>query len=93
MLPFLTCCSKYFISVFNFCQLDYYVSRRVPPWLYSASASLCFLDMVDYFLSNVRAVFSYYLLKYFLRSFLSLFSLWDPYNVNAVAFNVVPDTS
>ena len=55
--------------------------------------TLCFLDLVDYFLSNVREVFSYYLLKYILKFFLSLFSLWDPYNVNVVAFNVVPDIS
>ena len=31
----------------------------------------CFLHLVDYFLSHVRKVFSYYLFKYFLRSFLS----------------------
>ena len=30
-----------------------------------------FLDFVDYFLSHVREVFSYYLVKYFIRSFLS----------------------
>ena len=33
--------------------------------------SLCFLDLVDYFLSHVREVFSYYLFRYFLGSFLS----------------------
>ena len=32
----------------------------------------------DYFLSHVQKVFSYYLFKYFLRSFLCLFSFWDP---------------
>ena len=47
-----------------------------------------FLDLVDYFLSHVREVFSYYFFKYFLDSFLSLFSFWDPYNVNVGAFNV-----
>ena len=30
--------------------------------------------------------------KYFLRSFVSLFSFWDPYNVNVRAFNV-PEVS
>ena len=35
------------------------------------SGTLCFLRLVDYFLSHVRKVFSYYLFKYFLRSFLS----------------------
>ena len=37
--------------------------------------SLCFLDLVDYFLSRVQEVLSFYLFKYFLRSFLSLFLL------------------
>ena len=38
-------------------------------------------------LSHVKEVFSYYLFKYFLRSFLSLFSFQDPYTANGV-FNV-----
>ena len=59
------------LSVFNFCQFDYYVSQCALPWVYPAWDSLCFLDFVDYFLSHVREVFSYYLFKYFLRSFLS----------------------
>ena len=50
--------------------------------------TLCFLDLVDYFLSHVREGFSYYLFKYVLRSF-SVFSFWDPYNVHV--FNVVPE--
>ena len=54
--------------------------------------TLCFLDLVDYFLSHVREVFSYYLFTYFLRSFLSLSSFWDPYNVNVDVFNV-PEVS
>ena len=33
--------------------------------------TLCFLDLVDYFLFHVQGVLSYYLFKYFLRSFLS----------------------
>ena len=33
--------------------------------------TLCFLDLFDYFLSHVRDVFHYYILKYFVRSFLS----------------------
>ena len=55
------------------------------------SETLCFLDLVDYFLSRVRGVFSYYLFKYFLESFLSLFSFWDPYKANVGAFNVVSE--
>ena len=40
-----------------------------------ALSCLCFLDLVEYLLSHIREVFSYYLFKYFLRSFLSSFSL------------------
>ena len=36
---------------------------------------------------------NFYLFIYFLRSFLSLFSFWDPYNVNIGVFNVVPEVS
>ena len=75
----------------NFFQFDYYVSWCVPPWVYPSWDSLCFLDFIDYFLSPAWEVFRYYLFKYFLRSFLSLFSFYDPYNVNA--FNVVPEVS
>ena len=46
---------------------------------------LCFLDLGGYFLSHVKEVFDYNLFKYFLGSFLSLFSFWDPYNVNVIA--------
>ena len=42
------------ISAFNFCQFDYYVSQCIPPWVYPSWDSLCFLDLVDYFLSHVR---------------------------------------
>ena len=75
-----------------FCQFDYYVSQCAPSWVYPAWDSLCFLDLVDYFLSHVGEAFSCYLFKYFLGSFLSFFS-WDPYNVNVDAFNVVPEVS
>ena len=37
--------------------------------------TLCFLDLVDYSLSRVREVFSYYLFKYFLGLSLSLLFL------------------
>ena len=79
--------------VFNFCQCVYYVSWCVPPWVYPSWESLCFLALVDYFLSHVREIFSYYLFKYFLRSFLSLFSFWGPYNVNVGTFNVDSEVS
>ena len=85
--------SVIFLCLYNFCQFDYYVSRRVSPWVYPVWDSLCFLDLAGYFLSHVREVFDYNLFKYFLRSFLSLFSFWNPYNANVVAFNVVPEVS
>ena len=81
------------LPVFNFCQFDNCESWCVPPWDYPAWDPLCFLELVDCFLYYVWEVFSYYLLKYFLRSFLSLSSFWDPYNVNVGAFNVVPEVS
>ena len=59
--------------------------------VYPVWDSLCFLDLVDYFLSHVWEVFSYYLFKYFLRSFFCLF--WDTYNANIGMFNVVPEVS
>ena len=69
------------------------MSQCVSPWVYPSWDSLCFLDLVDCFLSYVWEVFSYYLCKYFLRSFLLLFSFWDPYNVNVGAFNIVLEVS
>ena len=72
----------FFLVAFNvfsliFYQFDYYVSRHVPPQVYSAW-DLCFLELGDCFLYHVRDVFSYYHLKYFLWSFLFAFSLWGP---------------
>jgi len=45
--------------------------------------------MFDYFLSHVGEVFSYYVFRYVLKSLLSVFSFWDPYDANIGAFNVV----
>ena len=53
-----------FVSLITMCL-------SVFPLGFVPSGTLCFLDLVDYFLSHVREVFSYYLFKYFLRSFLS----------------------
>ena len=53
--------------------------------------ALCFLDLGDYFLSHIREVFDYNLLKHFLTLF--LFFFWDPYKSNVSAFNVVPRVS
>ena len=42
-----------------FCQFNNCVSWGVPPWVHPAWDSLLFLDLVDYFLSPLREVFSY----------------------------------
>ena len=36
------------------------MSQCVPPWAHPAWDSLCFLDLVDYFFSHVREVYSYF---------------------------------
>ena len=69
MLPFFLCCFSYFIFVLIFVSLitvclSVFLLRFILP------GTLHFLDLVDYILSHVREVFSYYLFKYFLRSFL-----------------------
>ena len=53
--------------------------------------SLHFLDLSDCFLSQVKEYFSYYLFKYFLRLFLSVFSFWDLFNANISVLDVVPE--
>ena len=45
--------------------------------------------MGGYFLPHFRAVFNYYLLKYFLMAFLSVVFFWDAYDSNVGAFNIV----
>ena len=55
--------------------------------------TLNFLDLADYYLSHFKEVFSYYLFKYFLESFLSLVSFWDLYNANVDVFNVMAEIS
>ena len=54
--------------------------------------TLCFLVLADCSLFHIREVSSYYLFKYFLRSFLSLF-FWYPYNAKVAEFNLVPEVS
>ena len=60
-----------FVSLINMCL-------GVFPRVYPVWDSLCFPDLGDNFLSYVREVFHYNLLKYFLRPFLFLFFFWDP---------------
>ena len=72
--------SLIFVSLITVCLSMFLLGFILP-------GTLCFLYLVDYFLSHVREVFSYYLFKYFLRSFLSLLLL-GPCDVNVV-LNVV----
>ena len=60
-VPLYVICNFFLIAfhilfVFNFHHYDCYVSQCVPPWVYPAWASLCFLVLFDYFLSHVREV-------------------------------------
>ena len=55
-------------------------SWRVSPWIYPVWDSLCFQDLINYFLSHIREIFNYNLFKHFLSPFLFLFFFWDPYN-------------
>ena len=57
------------------------MSWHVSPWIYPVWDSLCFLDLIDYFVSHIKEVFNYNLFKYFLSPFLFLF-FWNPYNSN-----------
>ena len=76
--------SLIFVSLITMCLGAFFLGFILP-------GTLCFLNLVDYFLSHVWDVFSYYLFKYFLRSFLYLFSFWDPYNTYVGTFNVFPE--
>ena len=55
--------------------------------------TLCFLDLVDYFLSHVREVFSYYLFKYFLSYFSLSFPSGTLIIQMLVCLVVVPEVS
>ena len=63
----------------------------VSPWIYPVWDCLGFLDL-GYFLPHFREVFNYYLIKYFLMSFLFVF-FWNSYDLNVGAFNIVPEVS
>ena len=56
--------SLIFVTLITMCLIVFLIGFILP-------GILCFLEFVDYFLSHVREFFSYYLFKYFLRSFLS----------------------
>ena len=57
------------------------------------TGTLCFLDLGGYFFHILGKFSTIISSKYFLGSFLSLFSFWEHYNANVVAFNVVPEVS
>ena len=78
--------SLIFVNLITMCLSVFLLGFILP-------GTLHFLDLGGYFLSHVREVFNYSIFKYFLRSFLSPFSFWNPYNVHVVAFNVVPEVS
>ena len=80
------------LSLF-FSHFSYNLSWCGPLWVDPVWDFLHFLDLGGYFLSHVREVFNSNPFKYFLGSFLCLFSFWDPYNPNVGAFNVVPEVS
>ena len=75
-----------FVNVIN-------MSWGVLPWVYPVWDSLGFLDLGDYFLPYFREFFSYFLLKYFLMVFLFVCFLWDAYDLNVGAFNIVSEVS
>ena len=89
------------LVAFNILSLSLIFANLITTCLSSVCSSLglsclglnVLLDLVDYFLSHVREFFSYYLFKYFLRCFFSLFYFWDPYKVNVGVFDVVPEVS
>ena len=73
--------SLIFVSLITICLSVFLLGFTLP-------RTLCFLDLVDYFLSHVREVLSYYLFKYFLKSSLSPLFFRDHYNANDVVLEV-----
>ena len=69
------------------------MSRCVSPWVYPVKDSLCFLDLIDYFLSHVGEVFNYNFFKKFISAFLFFFFLWDSCNSDVGVLNIVPKVS
>lgn len=88
---------QFFLVTFNILSLIFVslisLSRCVPPWVYPTWDCLSSLDLADYFFSHVREVLSHSLFKYFLESFVSLLSFWDPCNANVGVCSVVPEVS
>ena len=79
---------QYFIFVFNFLLVWPFVFLCDPPWVNPVWSSLCFSDLVIYFLSHVSKFSTIMSSNIFLGP-LSLSSFRDPYNVNIGPFYVV----
>ena len=54
------------------------MSCHVSPWIYPVWDSLCFQDLINYFLSHIREFFNYNLFKYFLSPVFFSFSSGTP---------------
>ena len=89
------CCFS--LAAFNICSLCLIFVNLINmclgvfPQVYPIWDSLYFLDLGDYLVPHFRKVFNYYL-KYFLMVFLFVF-LWNSYDSNVGAFNIVPEVS
>ena len=68
------------------------MSWHVSPWVYPVWDSLCLLGLIDYFLFHVGEFSAIISSKIFSVAFCLSF-LWDPYNLNVDAFNIVPKVS
>ena len=89
-LLFFPCCFQYYISDFNFCQFDYYVSRCIPPWVYPSWDSLCFLLTISF---PMFRTFSAIISSNIFSGPFSLSSPSGTLNVSVAAFNVVRKVS
>ena len=92
------CCFS--LAAFNICYLCLIFVNLINklswgflPWVYPVWDSPSFLDLDGYFLTHFREVFNYYLLKYFLISFLFVFFFWDTYDSNVLVFSIAPEIS
>ena len=71
-----------------FCHFNYCVPWCGLPWVHLVWCSLGLLDLGVCFFPQVREVVRYYCFKWVLWN-LSVFSLWDPYNVNISMIDAV----
>ena len=70
------------LFTFNFCHFNYNVSWCVPLWVNSVWDSLCFLDLGDHFLPQIRKLLT-----------LMPPIIWNSYSANITALDVVPEVS